>query len=199
MRYERRRNAEGKVSFSMSSAAVLASEERAVLFADGALGVARLEPFRVDWRSPDGTWTRGAPLDVPRIRVDDRERRAYYERNASVWDASRLPPGFPVPKRPAESDFPEFFPAFPSGAVQAGPAGMLIIRRSKSVDYMTPHYFVVDRTGRLLGEIALAANEEIIGAGPRTIYIGFKDENDIQHIRRHPWSETAVEDRAPGM
>ncbi len=28
---------------------------------------------------------------------------------------------------------------------------------------------------------------EIVGAGARTLYIAFKDENDIQHIRRHPW------------
>ena len=52
---------------------------------------------------------------------------------------------------------------------------------------MAPHYFVVDRSSRLLGEIALEENEDIVGAGARTLYIAFKDENDIQHIRRHPW------------
>lgn len=189
VRIERRTNAEGRVTFSsMMPASVLGSEEAAVLFTDGTIGVARMEPFRVDWRSPTGTWTRGAPLPVPRLRVDGRERRAYYERNASTWKVrADMPPGFPTPKRPSEDEFPEYFPVFPSNSVSAGPAGTLLVRRSKSADYMTPHYFVVDRSSRLLGEIALEENEEIVGAGARTLYIAFKDENDIQHIRRHPW------------
>jgi hypothetical protein len=30
------------------------TEETAVVFQDGAVAVARLKPFRVDWRLPDG-------------------------------------------------------------------------------------------------------------------------------------------------
>ena len=52
---------------------------------------------------------------------------------------------------------------------------------------MQSHYFVIDRRGRLVGELTLPANEEIVGAGPATLYVAVKDEDDIIRLRRHPW------------
>ena len=34
---------------------------------------------------------------------------------------------------------------------------------------------------------SLAANEDIVGFGARTVYVAFKDADDIQRLRRHPW------------
>lgn len=158
------------------------------MFADGTLAVARLDPFRVDWRSPAGVWTRGAPLPVAAIRIDARERAAYMERNADAYKPPANPiPGVPANTPPSASDFPPVFPPFSNAAVTAGPAGTVLVRRSKSADYMGSHYFVIDRRGSLLGELSLPANETIVGASARHVYVVFKDDDDIQRVRRHVW------------
>lgn len=188
-RFEVIRNAEGAITSASSMVrGVLASDEQALLFADGWLAVARTDPFRVEWRSPTGVWTRGAALPVPRIRIDARERAAYVERNKANFTAANTPPGMPVRQPPEASEFPEFVPAFPLGsALMAGPTGTLVVRRTKSADFAGSHYFVVDRRGRLLGEISLPANETIVGAGANTVYVAVKDEDDVMRLRRHPW------------
>src|SRR6185436_1924043 len=42
--------------------------ESASLFEDGWLALVHLDPFRVDWRRPDGTCVKGAPLPIERVR-----------------------------------------------------------------------------------------------------------------------------------
>ena len=143
--------------------------------------------FRVDFRSPAGRWTLGAPLAVNRVKIDARERAAYIERNAASYKPAVPPNPFPVQRVPTAGDFPEFIPPFANGSAMAGPDGLLIVRRSKSADYMQAHYLFIDRQGRLVGELTLPVTEEIVGAGPRTLYLSVKDEDDILHIRRHPW------------
>lgn len=189
-RVQQTRNAKGEItSMSVMPVGVLGHEDGGVLFADGWFAVARQDPLRVDWRSPTGAWTRGAPLPVARIAVDARERSAYLERNAEQYKPQpNVPPEFTL-KAPTPSDFPAVVPAFPPGlgVLQAGPAGLLIIRRTKSADFPASNYFFVDRQGKLVGELALPATETIVGAGPRTLYIAVKDEDDLIHLRRHPW------------
>ncbi len=186
-RIEMQRGPEGRItSMSTMTAGPLRTGEQALLFADGWLAVARLEPFRIDWRSPQGAWTLGASLPVARIRVDRREIAAYDARQAaSAAAAGPRPPGAPTfdPGR----DFPDFVPPLVLGGLIAGPQGLLIIRRPKSADFPDWHYLVVDRRGRLLGQIDLPATEQIVGSGPRTLYVTVRDEDDILRLRRHPW------------
>lgn len=180
-----------RITFSstMPTGPISIAEELAI-FSDGALGIARLDPFRVDWRLPDGTWRLGAPLPVARIRVDRREREAFHDRNRANYER-QPPPGLSVPKTepPDDSEFPEFLPPFPGqrGIVLAGPRGLLFIRRTKSADFPGVSYFVVDRESRLVGELFLEATETIVGASDTNLYLGWKDEDDIQRLRRHPW------------
>lgn len=194
IRTERATDAEGETTSIFSRpVGYLPSQEEAVLLPDGTLAVARLEPFRVDFRSPDGTWLRGEPLPVPPIRADRRERQAFMERNSVPRKTSGPPSPFPEPEPVSASadDFPEYLPPFNFGTKPiAGPDGTILIKRARSADYMQSHYFVIDRNARLLGEITLPANEKIVGAGERTIYVGYKDEVDIQRIRRYTWTVT---------
>ena len=188
MRRQVSKNDKGEINFmSIMPVGVLVPREEPVLFADGTLAVLRIDPFRVDWRSVSGVWTRGAPLPIPRLRVDARERAAFLERNAAVYKPSPTPSPLPPREPPKASDFPDFIPPYSAGTQKPGPGGTLIVRRSKSADFMQSHYFVIDRRGRLVGELTLPANEEIVGAGPATLYVAVKDEDDIIRLRRHPW------------
>ena len=178
-------NAEGRVIASSTFPTQRpSSEESFALLPDGAVAIARLDPFRVDWRLPNGRWVRGDSLPVPKLRFDARERRAFEARIAGPQAA--LPPGFPTP--PA-ADFPEFVPPFPVGlqAVIAGPRGLLLIQRNKSADNPGMTYLVIDRSSRIVGTFTLSNREQVVGASDNALYITERDEDDILRLRRHPW------------
>jgi hypothetical protein len=186
-RIEIDRASDGRITRSSSTVVgPLRSEEQAVLFADGWLAIARLDPFRVDWRSPTGVWTRGAPLPVPVMRVDAREREAFFARNPNAFGPSSIP-GLPATPRPAAGDFPATVPPFALASVSDGPAGLLLIRRHRSADVGPSHYLLVDRRGALVGELVLPEHASIVGAGPRSFYVVVKDEDDLQTLHRHGW------------
>ena len=163
----------------------LASEEQALLFGDGWIAVARSEPYRVDWRAPDGRWVRGAPLPFAAVRVNDRERCAAMERvlgSAGGCDPSSVP-GWP-------ETVPPFLPPLQqrlSPTLLAAPDGRLVIARTPSATSQERHHDVVDRTGRLAGVISVGASEALIGFGARSVYTLATDDEGVQTVRRRPW------------
>jgi hypothetical protein len=179
-----RTDAQGRiVESSTYSTQLLPSEEDFALFSDGAIAVARLNPFRIDWRLPDGRWIHGDSLPIPKIRVDARERRAFEARNPGPrWTP---PAGFP---QPPVAEFPDHVPPFPMGqGLVRGPRGVLFVRRTKSADFPDMTYLVIDRSGRLVGTFTLTSRERIEGASDRALYISERDEDDIIRLRRHRW------------
>ena len=69
----------------------MAVGDQALLFADGWVAIARLDPYRVDWRSADGRIARGSPLPFTATKVDEREKRAYLDR---LQDLAETPIAF---------------------------------------------------------------------------------------------------------
>ncbi len=63
---------------------------------------------------------------------------------------------------------------------------------------MGSHYFVIDRRGMLVGELSLPANETIVGASARYVYVGFKDEDDIVRVRHAVCGRSAASRAALG-
>ena len=163
----------------------LASEDVALLFQDGWIAVARVEPYRVEWRAPNGRWSRGAPLPFQAIKVDDKQKCAAMERffgRSNPCDPSRLP-GWP-------DVVPPFLPAMLRTrlpALLATPDGRLVVARSPTATSPENRYDVVDRAGRLDGVIALGKQEVLIGFGARSVYVLIVDDDGIQNVRRHPW------------
>lgn len=160
-----------------------AQAEVAKLFYDGWLAVVRLEPLRVDWRSPDGQWTRGKPFPVRPEPVDANERKAIEARRAEARAEAKK---YGLPE-PANVAYPTTLPVMASGAPRASSDGRLLIRRTASAARPAVRYLVINRAGTIDGEITLAAKEDIVGFGARTVYVAFKDADDIQRLRRHPW------------
>ncbi|MEK7667933.1 MAG: hypothetical protein AAB409_04730 [Gemmatimonadota bacterium] len=163
----------------------LASEDQALLFGDGWIAVARIEPYRVDWRAPDGRWVRGAPLPFTAVGVDDRERCFAMERvlgSAGGSDPSSLP-GWP-------ETVPPFLPVWLQSlapALLAAPDGRLVIARTPTTASPEHQYDVVDRQSRLIGVISVSANETLIGFGARSVYTLSTDAQGVQRLRRHLW------------
>jgi hypothetical protein len=151
----------------------LRAGEAPLLFSDGWIAVARLDPYRVDWRAPDGRWTLGTPLPLRVIRLDAAEKAAYIarkpgQRNATDWPAE-LPP-YEDPSTLLES-----------------PEGMLLVKRLPTRAEPGTRYDAIDRTGKLRGQLVLGNNEHILGFGARSVYVVETDSDGIQRLRRHPW------------
>lgn len=178
-------DANGRVQSAMGFATEPnALAESARLFVDGWLAVVRLEPLRIDWRSPTGTWTYGKALPLREERVDDAERKATQARYDTLR-AQALKHGWPEPVMPA---LPATLPVNTRDPGLTTWDGRLLVLRRASASNPSTRYLVINRRGDLDGEIVMGARERIVGFGPRTVYTAFKNEDDIEFLRRHPWS-----------
>lgn len=154
----------------------LSSGEGSALFPDGWIAIVRLDPYRVDWIGPRGQRALGAPLPFERIRLDERERRAFLEREA-------VRTGRP-PRDPASiADWPEYVKPF-SGAPLTAPDGSLWIRRQESSTNLNPPYDVVNRKGELTARISVENGVTIVGFGNGVVYTTVTDDNGIQKLQR---------------
>lgn len=148
------------------------------LFADGWIAVVRLDPYRVDWRSADGRWTRGSPLPFREIRVTDAEKEAYLVRRPGFRRATGWPEVLPPVDAPT--------------SLFATPDGWLVIRRLASASQPETRYDLVDRTGVRRSQLVLGTNEHILGFGASSVYVIETDDDGIQRLRRHPYSATSI-------
>jgi hypothetical protein len=174
----------------------LEAEEQAILYPDGWVAVALQDPYRVDWRSPDGAWVRGEMLDGS-VPVSDAEKCAaingWAEVNSGcnaaavgsfVWP-DNIPPFLTDSRscracsRVAAGRAPWLF---------ADPRGHLVVRRTPRQSRRQNLYDVVDRTGRLVERVILPHGEAIVGFGESSVYTIRVDEYDLEWLRRHPWS-----------
>jgi len=173
--------------------APIKAESRAHLFPDGWVAVAHLDPYRVDWRTPEGSWTRGAPVPTEEVIMTATERCAA----AQGWNFREL--GSCSAADLADRELPEHYRPFVregsgsrslerSSTLLAAPDGRVLVRRAPtSRDFMFTKYDVFDRTGARVGRIQLPADQAILGFGEASIFTVRTDEFDLQWLRRHDW------------
>ena len=157
----------------------LAAEEQAVLFPDGWIALARAEPYRVDWITPEGRRISGPPIDVPPVAVDDAVKRAFVE-----WKYPKVTPQFTNSELPP---WPRVLPPFLNDAVFAAPDGRLVIRRVTYPIANGTHYDIVNRAGKVTGRMALRADERIVGFGAGSAYIVRRDGDEVEWLSRQRW------------
>lgn len=177
---------EGEGGFSIITSP-LASEAQTWLFPDGSIAVAHPDPYRVDWRTPEGVWTRGVPLPHATVRVDREEQCFVLARRLHPSSGECKPEAWP---------WPDYIPPFvmevpwtsPGGiALQPAPNGMLLIARTITSQSPGRRYDVVDRGGALHAVVRVAKEQTIIGSGRSSLYVVHKDSMDLLTISRHPW------------
>ncbi|HEY5544506.1 MAG TPA: hypothetical protein VIK50_00485 [Gemmatimonadaceae bacterium] len=148
--------------------------EAPLLLPDGWTAVVRLAPYRVDWRSPDGRWTSGAPIPVRPIRMNESERKFYSDRNS--WSRNA-------------TDWPELLPPFDTPtSLFATPDGWLVVKRLSSVGAPETRYDLIDKTGVRRSQLVLRPNEHVLGFGVASVYVVETDDDGIQRLRRHPYA-----------
>ena len=146
--------------------------ETPLLFFDGWVAIARLDPYRVDWRAPDGRWSLGKSLSARPMRMSDAEKAAYIKRNP--WSRNA-------------TDWPRELPPFENPVtLLASPDGRLVVKRLPTLAEPGTRYDVIDRAGNRVGQIVLPENEYLLGFGARSVYVVVTDGDGIQRLRRHP-------------
>lgn len=166
----------------------LAAEGQAWLFQDGWIAVAYPEPYRVDWRSPEGRWVRGPALPFTPVEVNRQEKCFALVRHRRSRDGGCLPDASP--------GWPDYIPPFlmevpwvaPGGiALGAAPDGTLLIHRTRTAEASENRYDVVNRRGELKAVIRLPADQTIVGFGLSSLYVVHEDDAGLLTLSRHPW------------
>jgi hypothetical protein len=166
--------------------------DQAVLFEDAWLAVARVAPYAVDWITPNGKLQRGKPIRAEDPPFSDAEKRAFLARLSEGT-------GRPAASIDSRSDWPEVVTAFtsdsriigaPAPALLTSPRGQLLIRRQPTAAEPPQRYDIVDRSGRVVGQVVLGRGETLIGAGRAHLYSVVTDDDGIQRVRRYDWPES---------
>lgn len=158
--------------------------EQALLFADGWIAAARVNPYRVDWYGLRGEVMNGAPLPYTPVRITQGEKDAYRRR---VEERAGRPVQFP-----ATSKWPSFGSPFDDSALGVTPDGCLVILRQRYAVDTTRRYDVVNRRGQLVGTLSFPLNERFVGSGRTTIYVAVADETGLERLRRHEWNSAGL-------
>ena len=159
----------------------LSSTDVVALAWDGWLVRAYLSPYHVDWRAPNGVWTRGAPLQSTDIPVTDREKCAALERI--------LPPNSGCDPNEVQG-WPKYVPPFvesPSTTATRtllfDARGHLYVARTPTAEHKGNRYDVIDRKGNRIGVLELPPSQVLVGFGARGAYLSVTDEDGLQRIQ----------------
>ncbi len=166
--------------FTILAQAMLSEPDRFAMAPDGWLAIVTQEPYRVTWVGPDRSRVVGPDLHWPRIPVNEREQRAYADRIARAS-------GQPYHASP-NADFARVVPPFGGlNAVLHAPDGRVAVRKARWSGAEDTRYDLLDRQGRLVGELRLPETRWLAGFGARSVYVVTRDDDGFERITRHPW------------
>jgi hypothetical protein len=146
---------------------VFSGVDRWGALADGSLWVARVYENRVDWRSPEGKWTRGEALPDRVLEVTRYDRELFLRK-------------FPAELRNTAQELPfaAVKPPFESGLTST--TGHVWLEKSRAPADSSRRYHVVDRRGRLVREIQLRGHGRILGLGANTALVAEPTSDGIR-------------------
>lgn len=148
--------------------------EQPGLSRDGWVAVLRIEPYRVDWRTPDGKWIRGGAIPYAPIRMSDEEKKYFMDAHSALAGKKIL--------------WPETVPPVVAGALPIMTSdGKAVIIRTRSSALMESRYDVINRRGDLDGQVVLPKDARIVGFGRQSVYVSVKTDGGDERLERHPW------------
>jgi hypothetical protein len=155
--------------------------EDAMPFDDGWVAVVRLSPYRVDWFAPDGKAVRGSAL-ASQTLFTRREHEARAQRSARRTGKP------PYKVNDADVDETQTIPEIGElRSLFAAPDGRLAVKRTQTASFEMTRYDLVDRQGKVSVQLRMPETERIVGFGKRSVYVAARDDDGIEHLRKHPW------------
>lgn len=125
---------------------------------DGSVWVARVYDNRVNWRAPNGKWTRGQALPDRVLEVTRYDRELFLQK-------------FPPELRGTAQQLPfaPIKPPFEAALTSTG--GQVWLEKSRAPADSSRVYHVVDQRGRLAQEVRLRGQGRVLAVGPRAVLV----------------------------
>ncbi len=138
--------------------------------ADGSLWVARVYENRVDWRTPDGRWSRGHALPDRVLEVTRYDRELFIQ-------------GFPPELRGTAQQLP-FAPIKPPfEAAFTGHGEQVWLEKSRAPADSVRTYHVVDRAGRLARQVLLRGSGRILAVSDNAAFVTERTSDGTRLLR----------------
>lgn len=164
----------------------LGAADRALLFSDGWIAIAYVDPYRVDWIAPAASQNSRFSSNEARVPFTE-ELACVIQRYRGRIRGDTCPAGRDI-RRPEY--LPAFFPSSstdPSPSLLADLSGQLVVARAPDSDALVPRYDVIDRRGQRRAVVLLQRGQRIVGFGTRGVYVTTTDGDGIQSLTRHAW------------
>lgn len=149
---------------------VFSGVDRWGVLPDGSLWLGRVYDNRVDWRGPDGRWSRGQPLPDRVLEVTRYDRELFLRK-------------FPPELRRTAEDLPfaAIKPPFEAGMTAA--RGDVWLEKSRAPPDSSRRYHVVNRQGRLVREIRVPGQGYVLAIGANSALAAEPAAQGIRLIR----------------
>ena len=139
---------------------------------DGSIWVARARTMSVDWRAPDGTWTRGPEHRYAKVTVTKEDRKRVMDRLHARGLPSNVEVVFPFAKTK---------PSFEAAIGRPGGEVWLQYSRADEAEPMT--YAVIGRDGAMLRTVTVPAGVGITSVSSQYAYGALKAGNARELVR----------------
>jgi hypothetical protein len=137
---------------------------------DGSLWLGRVYDNRVDWRGPDGRWSRGQPLPDRVLEVTRYDRELFLRK-------------FPPELRRTAQELPFAAIKPPFEAAITSERGDVWLEKSRAPADSSRRYHVVNRQGRLAQEIRVPGQGRILATGANWVLVAEPNARGIRLIR----------------
>lgn len=160
---------------------------------DGRVAVLRAGDYHVEWISPNGQKTVGAPIKYDPLKVTEAHKAEWREgrknslgimmRNENGRMSAQAVPGGGA-GAPEPTDWPEYLPPFLGDPGLVAPNGQLWVRRTAAPG-APPTYDVIDATGKLVSHVVLPQKTRLVAFGNGVVYLVRLDNDDLQYLGRY--------------
>jgi hypothetical protein len=149
---------------------VFSGVDRWGVLPDGSFWLGRVYDNRVDWRGPEGNWSRGQALPDRVLEVTRYDRELFLRK-------------FPPELRRTAQDLPfaAIKPPFEAGITDD--RGYVWLEKSRAPADSSRRYHLVNRQGRLEREIRVPGGGRILAAGDNSVLVAEPADRGIRLIR----------------
>lgn len=148
---------------------------------DGFVAIVRANPYRVDWVDDAGTLHKGSPIPTAKLAFSQKERAVY-----QAWRAAE-----PYASLADTTTWPSTVCEFVGGYWPIMTQDKLLVYRVPTTRAPATRYDVVNRKGEVEYQLALAANESVLGFGQSSVYV-ITTDGKTQRLSKHAWPPPAV-------
>ncbi|MEP7347498.1 MAG: hypothetical protein ABI877_19675, partial [Gemmatimonadaceae bacterium] len=181
----------GNMNVRLGGNSPFAAADAFAVAPDGRVAVLRVADYHVDWVSPGGQKTVGAPIAFEHLKVSAAHKEEYKESRKNAFgmqvtmnNGQRSAQMVPARAGDEPIEWPESMPPFLADPALVAPNGQLwVLRTTKAGE--APMYDVIDGSGKLVQRVVAPKRTRVIGFGTGVVYMARRDDDDLQYLQRY--------------